>query len=467
MTADLPPHSGEAEQGVPGSMLNSRNVIAEVVEKISDSFFYIPAHRTIFAVLVEEWKAGRPADLITLTQVLRDRNLLDTVGGAQFVTSLFTFVPTPANVGYYLETVCDKATRRDAIKRAQATIASARDEAVEFVDGGSAAADHLPAIEDASALIAEEIDLPQPVVVGLFDRGAKAVLGGASKSFKTWLLSHLAVCVATGISWLGHETKKGRVLYINLEIQRAFFARRIKTVCEHLQAELESGTLDVWNLRGHAADLSNMLPHLLHRIGVDQYALIILDPVYKLLGPRDENKAGDIASLLNDVERMAVQSSAAVAFGAHYSKGAQSGKDPIDRIGGSGVFSRDPDTLLNFTKHEAQDCFTVEATLRNHPPVNPFVVRWEFPLMRRAEDLDPTQLKQAGAAVKKYHAQELSELLTRPMFTTELLAAAEEEIGMSRTTFYNLLRELKASGVIRKADGKLKRPSTGNEDDPF
>src|ERR1700680_3323843 len=121
-----PPHSVEAEQGVLGSMLISpRETIAECVERINEEYFYIPAHQTIYNVLVDLWNAGQAIDLITFTQVLRDRNLLDSVGGASFVTSLFTFVPTAANVGYYLEIVRDKyilrriiATSTESVRRA-------------------------------------------------------------------------------------------------------------------------------------------------------------------------------------------------------------------------------------------------------------------------------------------------------------------------------------------------------------
>ena len=103
-----PPHSVEAEQGVLGSMLISpRETIAECVEKINEEYFYVPAHRTIYDVLVDLWNTRQGIDLITFTQVLRDRNLLDSVGGAAFVTNLFTFVPTAANVQYYLEIVRD------------------------------------------------------------------------------------------------------------------------------------------------------------------------------------------------------------------------------------------------------------------------------------------------------------------------------------------------------------------------
>jgi replicative DNA helicase len=124
-----PPHSLEAEQGVLGSMLLSpRQAIAECVEKINEQYFYVPAHQTIYTVLVDLWNAGQAIDLITFTQVLRDRNLLESVGGAAFVTSLFTFVPTAANLEYYLEIVRDKYILREIISAATESVRRAYEE---------------------------------------------------------------------------------------------------------------------------------------------------------------------------------------------------------------------------------------------------------------------------------------------------------------------------------------------------
>src|SRR5881628_3324914 len=124
-----PPHSVDAEQGVLGSMLISpRETIAECVEKINEEYFYVPAHRTIYDILVELWNAGQAIDLITFTQVLRDRNLLDSVGGAALVTNLFTFVPTAANVQYYLEIVRDKYILRQIISAATESVRRAYEE---------------------------------------------------------------------------------------------------------------------------------------------------------------------------------------------------------------------------------------------------------------------------------------------------------------------------------------------------
>jgi hypothetical protein len=114
------PHSIEAEQGILSSILldcqqQSTRCIAEVASKIKPEFFYVPAHKTIYEQFLDLWHANTPIDLISFTQILRDRNLLDSVGGAGFVAHLFTYVPTAANVIYYVDIVADAFLRREAI----------------------------------------------------------------------------------------------------------------------------------------------------------------------------------------------------------------------------------------------------------------------------------------------------------------------------------------------------------------
>jgi replicative DNA helicase len=110
------PHSIEAEQGLLGSMLIApMEVIGDCVERISEKCFYVPAHATIYQLLVELWTTQHPADIITLTQILRDRHLLDGVGGAAAISHLLTFTPTAANAGYYLDIVRDKFLLREII----------------------------------------------------------------------------------------------------------------------------------------------------------------------------------------------------------------------------------------------------------------------------------------------------------------------------------------------------------------
>lgn len=313
----------------------------------------------------------------------------------------------------------------------------------------------LPPIVDAATMLAEPAALPAELVAGVLHIGGKMVIGGGSKSFKTWLLSDLALAIATGTDWLGFPTTRGRVLYMNLEIQQAFFRKRLADICQAKGLILGAGLLDVWNLRGHAAEISTLITEVLKQVG-QKYALIVVDPIYKALGGRDENKAGDIAGLLNELERLAVQSGAAVVFGAHFSKGNQAGKESMDRIGGSGVFARDPDSILVLTKHEEDDAFAVETTLRNHAPIPSFVVRWKFPLMHRDDDLNPARLKKVGGRTPEYTADQLLDALgTRSATTSQWKRMVVDNLGMSDRTFYRLVDELKASGkVTASLDGK-------------
>jgi replicative DNA helicase len=114
----LLPQSADAEQGVLSSFLISpRDIGGLCVERgITPECFHSPAHEAIFAILIELWNAAKPIDFITLTQLLRDRKQLDQVGGAAFVTDLFTFVPTAANASYYLEIVQEKWILRQVIQ---------------------------------------------------------------------------------------------------------------------------------------------------------------------------------------------------------------------------------------------------------------------------------------------------------------------------------------------------------------
>ena len=304
----------------------------------------------------------------------------------------------------------------------------------------------LPPIESGTALLAADIPKPKDLVPLLIHQGAKVVIGGGSKSYKTWLLTHLALCVANGLPWLGFETTKGRVLYINLEIQRYFFRERLAEISKVTGGGVAG--IDVWNLRGYAADISLLITEILEMVG-NKYDMIIVDPIYKVLGARDENAAGDISGLLNELEKLAVQSGAAVVYGAHFSKGNQAGKESIDRIGGSGVYGRDPDTILTMTRHEEDDAFTVEPTLRNHPPVASFVVRWRFPTMQRDASLNPSKLKQVKGRQKLHDAAQLLEVLGDAEMTYGAwLEAAKEGAGMGVSTFKTLRSELVNSGRV-------------------
>lgn len=315
------------------------------------------------------------------------------------------------------------------------------------------APESLPPVQDSALLVAQPPEPPAEIVSGLLHRGSKLVIGGSSKSNKTWVLGDLGLSVAYGGYWLGFRCQKHKVLFLNLEVQEWAFAQRLQALCRAKCITPEPGRLDVWNLRGYSAPFDVILPRVTERIRADGYGLLVLDPMYKLIGNLDENKAGDIARIMNGIERLAVDTGAAVAFSAHFSKGNQAAKESIDRISGSGVFARDPDSILVLTRHQQDQAFVVEATLRNHKPVEPFAVRWDYPLMRRDDDLDPTAIKQPakGGRGRKYVPEMLLEMLgPRKLKTSAWQERCLSESGIPKTNFYELRAVLERDGLIAK-----------------
>jgi replicative DNA helicase len=123
------PHNLDAEKGLIGSILLSpREVLNECAEQLSEEVFYSPAHGTIYRILAEMWSANQQIDLITLTNRLRDLNLLDSVGGPGAVTELFSFVPTAANAPHYMEIVVEKSLLRRMITACTTSAARCYDE---------------------------------------------------------------------------------------------------------------------------------------------------------------------------------------------------------------------------------------------------------------------------------------------------------------------------------------------------
>ena len=310
--------------------------------------------------------------------------------------------------------------------------------------------DTLPIIINAATFTATPMAEPPQVINGVLHRGSKAVYGGPSKAFKTWTLLDMCLAVATGTDWLGFNTAPGPVLYMNFELQPFAVHKRLLVLSEIRGCEVPHN-LHIWNLRGFSRPLSQLLPELLRQIKGEGYALIIPDPIYKTLSGKNENDAGDIGTVCGEIESVAVQTGAAVAFGAHFAKGNASGKEHIDRVSGSGVWARDPDSIITATTHEMEGCFSVEMTLRNFAPPKPFVIRWEYPQMRRDDTMDPLQLRQpkCGRTVE-FAAETIVNYLTEPMSPSDWLKVCQDEIGISKRTFYRRIDEAHHSGLIER-----------------
>ncbi len=325
----------------------------------------------------------------------------------------------------------------------------------------------MPEIEDLTTFLAKTIQRPKVLIEGLLRQGNEMILSAGSKSYKTFALLDLGVSIACGVPWLGLNTTQGKVLFVNFELKDYSIKERISDILKARGLEMKPGMFELWNLRGKAEEFGVIIPKILERIKDKEYACVILDPVYKLYGNLDENSAGDVARLMNELERVTIEAGAAIVFSAHYSKGNQSAKESMDRVSGSGVFARHPDTLLNLTRHETENSYVVEATLRDFKPMEPFVVTFEHPVMVRNEMLNAKRLKTSLTKTPIFNVKDLLNVAVQEaVTTTELKNAVRESTGMGKSTFHNLLQEFKDTPGVTKNEetGKWSycKPGTAN-----
>jgi replicative DNA helicase len=111
-----PPQDLVAEQGVLGGMLLSKDAIADVIETLKERDFYRPAHELIYDAILDLYGRGEPADPVTVSAELTKRGDIARAGGAPYLHTLISSVPTAANAGYYARIVRDRAVLRRLVE---------------------------------------------------------------------------------------------------------------------------------------------------------------------------------------------------------------------------------------------------------------------------------------------------------------------------------------------------------------
>jgi replicative DNA helicase len=111
-----PPQDMAAEQAVLGGMLLSKDAIADVLERLRPGDFYRPAHQNVYDAILDLYGRGEPADAVTVAAELDRRGLLRRIGGAPYLHTLISTVPTAANAGFYAGIVAEKALLRRLVE---------------------------------------------------------------------------------------------------------------------------------------------------------------------------------------------------------------------------------------------------------------------------------------------------------------------------------------------------------------
>jgi RecA-family ATPase len=222
----------------------------------------------------------------------------------------------------------------------------------EWIDGIN---DDLPEPESMADVWNNLPDLAPPLIDGLLRQGHKMLLAGPSKAGKSYSLIELCCAIAEGKKWLKWVCAQGKVLYVNLELDRASCLHRFKDVYTALGWEPKNvANIDIWNLRGKSAPMDKLAPKLIRRAQKKNYIAVVIDPIYKVI-TGDENSADQMALFCNQFDKICTELKTAVIYCHHHSKGSQGSKRSMDRASGSGVFARDPDALLDLIELDLTD----------------------------------------------------------------------------------------------------------------
>lgn len=227
----------------------------------------------------------------------------------------------------------------------------------EWIEGIN---DDLPEPESMASVWDNLPDLSPSLIDGLLRQGHKMLLAGPSKAGKSYALIELCCAIAEGRNWLNWYCTKGKIMYVNLELDRASCLHRFKDVYTALGWSPDNiDNIDIWNLRGKSVPMDKLAPKLIRRATKKNYIAIIIDPIYKVI-TGDENSADQMAHFCNQFDKVCTELGCAVIYCHHHSKGGQGGKKSMDRASGSGVFARDPDALLDLIELEVTDALTTQ-----------------------------------------------------------------------------------------------------------
>lgn len=290
----------------------------------------------------------------------------------------------------------------------------------EWEDWIESVNDDLPDPEPLTDTFNHLPPLAPALINNILRQGHKMLIAGPSKAGKSFALIELVIAIAEGKKWLQKwQCAQGKVLYVNLELDRASALHRFKNVYETLGYTPDHiNNIDVWNLRGHSVPMDKLAPKLIRRAAKSNYIAIIIDPIYKVL-TGDENSADQMAHFTNQFDKIATELGCAVIYCHHHSKGAQGGKRAMDRASGSGVFARDPDALLDLVELDINDSMLKQQRDRAECATYGYVIdkyNHEYYMREVGPDdrLSVSQMKQhAKLGVPVENQPELRELLTQ------------------------------------------------------
>ena len=292
-------------------------------------------------------------------------------------------------------------------------------------------------LDDNRDLMVRDIQSNPDIIAGVLKTDTTGMFVGSSKSYKTWHLIRLGLCVAHGLPWFASATRKSKVLFVNPELIPNEFLGRVKSVAQTLNIEhFDSTSFNSLSLHKKFIKPDDLIGAIENLVTRDKYELVILDSLYRLYGERtDENSNADMLRLLQRMEKMISNPNSAIIFSHHSPKGEQGNKRSIDVAAGGGALGRFVATCITTRiLEEDENRYSLEFTSRYHKRKDSIGLIMDG---HRAM-VDTSFNKSELNSNNRYNNQAILNILAEKSYgVTELQKEVKERIGMSRSAFYD------------------------------
>ncbi len=331
-----------------------------------------------------------------------------------------------------------------------------------------------PSMLSVGQLLKDHPELRPPVVDGLLRVGETMNIIAPPKYGKSWLVTDLAMAVATGRRWLdAFNTTQGNVLILDNELHSETSANRIPQVSTARGIGLPeiADKLFVDNLRGRLLDIYTLQPYF-ESLPKGFFKLIVMDAFYRFL-PKDsdENSNANMTDVYNRLDWYAAMLGCCFVLVHHASKGNQSGKSVTDVGAGAGSQARATDTHLILRQHQEDGCVVADAAVRSWQPLDSLCLRWSFPIWTIEDNLDPSDLRPERPRKKpkpKDEQQSDAPKCTKDSFvasfvsdeptTMKAIMAAARETGITQRMARDMIQLTESDGLIHRWSFGANRP---------
>lgn len=310
----VPPHANEAEQSLIGALLLDNRCL-DRVQDVEEAHFYRRDHRLIWRHITALIRAGESADVVTVWSAIDAAGDAEASGGFGYLVEIANNTPSSANARSYARVVIDRWMERELLAAAAVISDAALAPAVDIVGKIAAARDALATVVEYHALrnaTAESIvpvtefiadDAPANWVVdGLIQREYLYALTGPTNAGKTALTIVMALCVAAGARFGGHQVQRGNVLILCGENESGFRSRLAGTMRAYgIRPEDIAGSMFIFR---RAMALADCLETLRAKMRAVDLSLVIIDTSIAFFGgdKEDDNvQARDHAMLMRRI----------------------------------------------------------------------------------------------------------------------------------------------------------------------